>query len=215
MNDDRARDLAAQAEAAGGLTTSLPGYPDTWIAWAPPDPAFAHQAITISFETEAGERFPFTWWRALLSGDDIPDARILIHARRDLGPYDVEIILHTSGPGHISGVGSSAPLGDVERLIERYHALVRHQASGDPFPVRRKRRGWAGAPDAIEQAVAAYRAIEEEYEAEDEDRRVTDQDVIDRLYTSRKTFYARLGDDGLRFDDLRRMAREEYAKGNK
>lgn len=64
-----------------------------------------------------------------------------------------------------------------------------------------RRRGVVGDPDFIDQAVSAYREAEDQYD------RPTDQDVIDKLRTSRPTFYRALSDRGLRFDDIRRLAR--------
>jgi hypothetical protein len=83
-------------------------------------------------------------------------------------------------------------------------------ADGRWFVAQRRYRGALGDSNFIHQAVAAHQALEQLYE--DEDRRVTDQDLIDYFRTSRATFYARIGDEGYQFGDIARMAHDNASK---
>jgi hypothetical protein len=211
MDNDRPNDQAGQVcrgpaghispdDAGADFSALIPAFPDVrLIARA----ALIGERCTGLFSTVAHE------WGAAGPGPHLGALLVLYDPPRPQAPRAF-VRGVPSAPDEVLRTGHHGEdLGpaDRQRLVDAYQAVI--EGRGGPLH-RTRRRGWAGEPDAIDQAVTAYRTLESLYEVED--RRITDQDLIDYLDTSRATFYRVMGARNLQFHDIRRMARDEGAK---
>jgi hypothetical protein len=209
MSNDRIPDLAGQVcvgpkghVTAGSIgeafSALIPTFPDVRLIARP---ALIGERCTGIFSAVAHE------WGATGPGPHLGALLVLYDPPRPQAPRAFVRGL-PGAPGEVARAGHNGEdLGpaDRQRLVDAYQAVI--EGRGGPLQ-RTRRRGWAGEPDAIDRAVSACRILEAKYEDEDEGR-ITDQDVIDYLHTSRATFYRVLGARNVQFHDILRMARDE------
>jgi hypothetical protein len=143
------------------LQTSLPGYPDTRIAWRAATPARAAYANNARFVVEDnGSPFVFAWEFAVLAVEDIDSATVGILARGDVDRNGVEVALQTIKPPP-PGALPAIPIGDADRLIERWRAFARGVETGVVF----HQVGHPPEPDILHDTyMAAWREIRPQYQ---------------------------------------------------
>lgn len=130
-----------------------------------------------------------------------PPAREIAYSLTGTSRKNLDVTIHGLSSGQVYDLFNA--ILKITRA-RRMHANGMYLVHTDPTEV--KRRDVAGDPDFIRLTVAAYRALEEQYD------RPTDHDIAEALHISRATFRRALADHGKVMGDIRRLARDDDAQ---